>query len=71
MDSGNVTSKQIADHKLPLLVEYYKNGSINISKQTKINSVQPNFPQCSSIQGGKLGAFGKKMKQYFNFYGNK
>ena len=62
VDCGNVTSKQIADHKLPLVVEYYKNDSINISKQTKINAVQPHCPQCSSIQGGQLGAFGKKMK---------
>ena len=63
VDCGDVTPKQVADHIEPLVVQYYKDGEVNISDQRKIEAVQPHCPSCSNTQGGQLGAFGKKMKK--------
>ncbi len=62
VDCGAITPKQVADHKDPLVVQHYREGSVNV-QQRQIGAVQPHCPACSSSQGGQLGAFGKKMKK--------
>ncbi len=61
VDCGNVSPTQIADHIDPLVVQYYREGRVNIQQQRQLNAVQPHCTVCSPIQGGQLGAFGKKM----------
>ncbi|HHY0363484.1 TPA: RHS repeat domain-containing protein, partial [Vibrio cholerae] len=64
VDCGAITPKQVADHKDPLVVQHYREGSVNIQQQRQIDAVQPHCPSCSNVQGGQLGVFGKKMKEY-------
>lgn len=66
VDCGTVTDKQIADHKDPLVVQYYRDGAIDYEKQKKIDAVQPHCPKCSSTQGGQLSAFSRRMKRIIN-----
>jgi len=61
VDCGAVTERQVADHKVPLVVEHYTTGKIDVAKQSSIDAVQPHCPACSSIQGGQLGALSKKI----------
>jgi RHS repeat-associated protein len=63
VDCGLIAAKQVADHKDPLVVQYYREGSVNVTQQTQISAVQPHCPTCSSRQGGQLGQFGRKMKK--------
>ncbi len=67
VDCGQITSNQIADHIDPLIVQYYRQGSIDIQGQSSISAVQPHCPTCSAIQGGQLSAFSRTMKLKFGF----
>ena len=67
VDCGKVTPRQVADHKEPLVVEYYRTGSNNVTKQTSVDAVQAHCPECSASQGGYLGNFGKAMRNFFGF----
>ncbi|MES2354411.1 MAG: hypothetical protein V4568_08395 [Pseudomonadota bacterium] len=67
VDCGAVTGKQVADHIDPLVVEYYRTGSVNVAKQSSTSAVQPHCPACSASQGGQLSAFAKKMKTLLGF----
>ncbi|MBR8657990.1 hypothetical protein KDH83_32245, partial [Achromobacter sp. Marseille-Q0513] len=67
VDCGVVTDKQIADHKKPLVVEYYVDGKNDVEKQRRIDAVQPHCLTCSAEQGGQLGAFGRAMRKFFGF----
>lgn len=58
---------QVADHKDPLVVQYYRDGSVNVPAQRAVDAVQPHCPTCSATQGGQLGAFGKAMREFFGF----
>ena len=59
---GTVTNKQVADHKDPLVVEYWRTGKNDLAHQRSVNAVQPHCPTCSRKQGGYMSAFSKKMK---------
>lgn len=61
VDCGAITSKQVADHKDPLVVQYFREGKVDVKKQSQLDAVQPHCPSCSASQGGQLGAFSKKM----------
>ncbi|MEK8017293.1 MAG: hypothetical protein VSS75_010515 [Candidatus Parabeggiatoa sp.] len=63
VDCGKITNKQVADHIEPLVVQYYRDGAVDVAKQSSVEAVQPHCPTCSSSQGGQLGGFGKKMKK--------
>ncbi|MDO3579464.1 hypothetical protein Q3O87_25275, partial [Ralstonia pseudosolanacearum] len=67
VDCGAVTNNQVADHKVPLVVQYYQEGSVNVPAQSSVDAVQPHCPTCSATQGGQLGAFGKRMRKFFGF----
>lgn len=67
VDCGAVTDNQVADHIDPLVVQYYRDGAVDVSAQRCIDAVQPHCPTCSAIQGGQLGAFGRAMKNFFGF----
>lgn len=63
VDCGNTTSKQYADHKEPLVKEYYRSGTIDKTKMREVDSVQPHCPTCSNKQGAELSQFSKKQKK--------
>lgn len=67
VDYGAVTPNQVADHIDPLVVQYYRDGAVDVPAQSSVDAVQPHCPTCSAIQGGQLGAFGKAMRNYFGF----
>lgn len=60
---GTVTPNQIADHKKPLVVEYYETGTNNPVLQKSVGAVQAHCPSCSNMQGGLLSAFSQRMRR--------
>jgi filamentous hemagglutinin family protein len=70
VDCGETTERQVADHIDPLVVQYYRDGAVDVLRQNSLEAVQPHCPGCSSTQGGQLGAFSKAMKKLFRFGGN-
>jgi len=62
VECGVTTSRQIADHKTPLIVQHYRDGAINSVDQAALSAVQPHCPRCSAIQGGLLAGFSRKMR---------
>ena len=62
VECGMVTPKQVADHIDPLVVQHYRDGAVDVAKQSMIDAVQPHCPTCSAIQGGMLSGFSKRIK---------
>ena len=54
----------MSDHIDPIVVQYYRDGKIDIKGQQSIDAVQAYCPKCSRIQGAQLTAFRRKMKKY-------
>jgi hypothetical protein len=64
---GATGQKNVADHKVPLVVEHYTTGKINSQNMRSVEAVQPQCKSCSNQQGGYLSNFSKQMKQLFGF----
>jgi RHS repeat-associated protein len=64
VDCGKTTSRQFADHKEPLVKEYYRTGTIDINRMRRLDSVQSQCPGCSNRQGGELSQLSKEIKKY-------
>jgi hypothetical protein len=64
---GKTAPKQHANHKEPLVREYYRTGSIDQAKMRSLEAVEPHCPTCSAREGGFLSSFSKKMKEMFGF----
>jgi hypothetical protein len=62
-ECGEITDPMYADHKTPLVVEYYETGKINQLKMKNVKSVRPHCPKCSAKQGGKLSNYAKRRKK--------
>ncbi|AKT40798.1 RHS repeat domain-containing protein [Chondromyces crocatus] len=62
VDCGAVTSKQVADHKTPLVKEHYETGSIAPERMRSIDAVQPQCPTCSARQGAELSRYAREQK---------
>jgi len=67
VDCGAVTGRQVADHIDPLVVQYYREGAVDVAKQSTVGAVQPHCPFCSNVQGGQLSTFSRRMKSLFGF----
>ena len=63
VDCGVTTSKQFADHKDPLVKEFYRTGTIDKTHMRDVGSVQPHCPTCSSRQGAGLSRYSRQMKK--------
>ena len=63
VDCGVTTLKQVADHKTPLVKEYYSTGTIDTKQMKSLDAVQPQCPTCSSKQGAEMSRFSKDMKK--------
>lgn len=62
-DCGKVTPKQYANHKKPLVKEYYETGTIDKKKMRDVKSVNAHCKTCSSKEGGRMSGFSKEMKK--------
>lgn len=63
VDCGSTTGKRVADHKKPLVKEYYETGKIDKDKMRDVESVQPQCTTCSAKQGAEMSQFSKEMKK--------
>jgi RHS repeat-associated protein len=63
IDCGKITPKQVADHKNPLVKEYYETGAVDRTQMRDIKSVQPQCPTCSARQGATMSRYSRQMKK--------
>ncbi len=63
VDCGAQEDKMIADHKQPLVKEYYETGTIDKVRMRSKDAVQSQCPRCSNEQGGKMSAYSKAKKK--------
>jgi hypothetical protein len=63
VDCGTIAPKQVADHVVPGVVEYFRTGRNDVAHQSSIEAVQAHCPTCSRKQGGFLSAFSRRMKE--------
>jgi hypothetical protein len=64
VDCGITTSRQVADHKDPLLKEYYRTGTIDLDRMRRLDSVQSQCPTCSARQGADMSRLSREIKAY-------
>ncbi len=57
VDCGAVTPTQVADHKTPLVREYYETGTIDKGRMRSLDAVQPQCPTCSARQGAEMSRY--------------
>lgn len=67
VDCGAITSRQFADHKTPLVQEYYQTGRIDTGRMRSIDSVQPHCPTCSARQGAEMSRYSRQKKMENGF----
>ena len=53
----------VADHKKPLVKEYYETGTIDKKKMRSVDAVQPQCPTCSAKQGADMSRYSKEQKK--------
>jgi RHS repeat-associated protein len=63
VDCGKKAEKMVADHKKPLVKEYYETGKIDKTRMKEVDAVQPQCPTCSSKQGAEMSKYSKEQKQ--------
>jgi RHS repeat-associated protein len=63
VDCGNTARRQVADHKDPLVEEYYRTGAIDPDRMRSVDAVQPQCPTCSAQQGARLSRWSSRMRQ--------
>lgn len=63
VDCGKKDKVMRADHKKPLVKEYYEKGSVDQTKMRSKKAVQPQCKACSDNQGGKLSGYSKAKKK--------
>jgi RHS repeat-associated protein len=63
VDCGKTAPKMHADHKKPLVEEYYERGKLDPAKVRAPDAVQPQCPKCSNAQGGRLSKYSKDKKK--------
>jgi len=62
VDCGKTGSKMVANHKTPLVKEYYQTGKIDNAKMKSTDAVNSHCPTCSARSGGHLSHYSKQMK---------
>ncbi|WP_285060265.1 DUF6443 domain-containing protein [Pedobacter ginsengisoli] len=59
---GIKDGRRIADHKVPLSMEFYRTGKIDLERMRSVNSVQPQCATCSARQGAEMSKYSKQQK---------
>jgi hypothetical protein len=65
VDCGTISPVQVADHKVPLVQEYYTTGTIDTTRMRALDAVQAQCPTCSAQQGAAMAQYSKLMKKSF------
>jgi RHS repeat-associated protein len=63
VDCGNIANRQVADHKIPLVKEYYETGTIDNTKMRSLDAVQSQCPTCSARQGAEMSRYSRQQKK--------
>lgn len=63
VDCGNIANRQVADHKTPLVKEYYETGTIDKTKMRSLDAAQPQCPTCSARQGAEMSRYSRQQKK--------
>lgn len=63
---GVKADKYVADHKTPLVQEFYETGTIDLEAMRSIDAVQPQCSNCSAKQGAEMSKYSKEMKSIIN-----
>ncbi|XWJ68823.1 RHS repeat-associated core domain-containing protein [Sorangium cellulosum] len=63
VDCGALTSRQVADHKTPLVKEHYETGTIDKTRMRSVDAVQPQCPTCSARQGADMSRYSGEQRQ--------
>jgi hypothetical protein len=64
VDCGAVTGRNHADHKRPMIKEYFSGGgTINPSAARAPDATQSQCPTCSNRQGGVLSGVARRIRQ--------
>jgi RHS repeat-associated protein len=63
VDCGATAARQVADHKTPLVKEYYETGTIDKQNMRSLDAVQPQCPTCSAQQGAAMRSYSMQQKQ--------
>jgi RHS repeat-associated protein len=63
VECGQVAPKMYADHKTPLVKEYYETGGINKTRMRDPGSTQPSCPTCSARQGAEMSRYSAAKKK--------
>ncbi len=63
VDCGQTTTQQVADHKTPLVKEYYETGKVDKTRMREVDAVQPQCPTCSAKQGADLSRYSRAKKK--------
>jgi hypothetical protein len=67
VECGDVTPSQVADHIDPLVVQYYREGAVDVEAQSGLEAVQAHCPHHAAVQGGQLSAFARRMREILGF----
>ena len=63
VDCGDISAVQVADHKYPLVKEYYETGRIDTTRMRSLESVQPQCTVCSARQGASMARYPTAMRK--------
>ncbi|MCC7124598.1 MAG: hypothetical protein IT178_07105 [Acidobacteria bacterium] len=63
IDCGMTTSRQVDDHRKPLVKEHYETGAIDKRRMRDPSAVQPQCPTCSAKQGAELSRYSREQRK--------
>jgi len=63
IDCGTTAPRQVADHKRPLVEEYYETGTINLDQARSLDAVQAQCPTCSARQGAHMSRYSREKRE--------
>jgi RHS repeat-associated protein len=63
MTCQSTTSPMIANHKTPLVKEYYSTGRVDLAKARTLGAVGPHCPTCSAREGAAMSRWSQEMRR--------
>jgi hypothetical protein len=62
VDCGSTDAKMVANHKTPLVKEYYQTGTIDKVNMRSVDAVNSHCATCSNRSGAELSRYSRRMK---------
>jgi RHS repeat-associated protein len=60
---GRISSPMIANHRTPLVQEYYRTGQVDLSRARSLEAVGPHCGTCSAREGAEMSRFSREIKR--------